>query len=1272
MATEERGHVVVSTALVAPITALEFMGEDYLLTAEGPVLSVYSLHAQPKLCGSLSVLQNYRIHGLRPRPLSDCGAEKHHDGAPSGVWDEGAELAVFGGKGLRLATLTAQSGTLQLSGPLMELPDWLLDAQWLGERPSSLLGVVLAHNTALLLEAKSGSIVCLRSCQEVCLLYSGLLIGSLWDSAVLVGGTVFNQLVLWRPGMGTQDRPASVERRLLGHSGVIFSLAYQPQAGLLASASDDRSVRVWSVGALGGAGGCGGGQLETACQRVLYGHQARVFCVRLAQTGVFSAGEDGACVVWGEDGRVERRFKGHRAGGVRALAVSEKQSWVATGGADGGVRVWRASRGQGEMESPSREDGEVVEGVVDLEFRGEGSPKAVCLVEGGTGAGGEEVEEVGVLVCTDRGRVYLRQGQDWRCVWEGDSDFQSYCVMEAVCVRGRGCVCAVGNLSGRVCVFSLAHPERSVVLSAGAGKVHSLQWVWPGQGQDVCLLASGAEGRVYRWQVGVDDADEEEVGITLTFRQLRPFLLPPCAKRWLTAAVTLAHANSTREDSISRDSTVWVCGDRRGSLLLYHEQQTSGEKHSGVREWRGPGKQTTDDSNDSDEITEEPEEIKSSGKETGDAGERGHDAGKDPLEPACVLFGLHGKQGVTSVYERDGVCYSTGRDGFVRLLLVRGDTLTVQRAQRAAKGMEWLERVLFLQERVEGGDCIEETGSVEDGEGEEGGMEGVNRGREGGRHTEGRVPAEARFAVVGFRASSFVVWDPLRQETLLSVPCGGGHRSWGYRLPPPPLSERDAHTHCAGGGLLVFIKQGGVLARYPPTSHAGSVAMAAGRTLREGLHGRGVGCVCRLGVLGRWQVLATGGEDTCVSVLAVHSQTGALRVLSVITDHISSVRALTALRRDGVHSSSSSSLSSSSSSSSSSDISCLLFSAGGRAQLQCYRLLIGWDGEGGQPTCQVSQIASHRLDEQWERKKNRHKTVKMDPETRYMSVCVVHDGPDRVLLALACSDGAVRLVGVSEQAAKVELLWECHYHQRCVLSVATHRLQSPSAQWCVLVLSAATDGRVCVWDWTSVLALDGGQSWEGPTAPCLTVPVHQSGVNSLSVWEEPGAGSEKERLLSLATGGDDGQLSVLLLKATFPQCQPEGAPLVSLELLSHWSEPLAHAAPLTALQVIDRSLIVSASPDQRVCVWSVGRDGSAGLRRLATAFTHTADGAGLQVWPRGREGAGAWAALCGQGLQLFRITPRGHDEEIDGQRDTDSKKLQERLKVALTTNGTLG
>lgn len=891
------------------------------------MLSVYSLHSQPKFCASQSVLQNYRIHGLRPRPLAYLGVKEQQDGAspwsPS-IWARGAELAVFGGKGLRLVTLKAPDGTLQLSGPLLELEDWLLDVQWLPEMPSAFLGAVLAHNTALLLEAKSGHVVCLRSCQEVCLLYSGLLIGSVWDSAVLVGGTVFNQLILWRPGASGKDQAAPVERRLPGHSGVIFSLAYLPQAGLLASASDDRSVRVWRVGALGGPCGCG--ELEPVCQRVLYGHQARVFCVRQAQGGVFSAGEDGACLMWGADGRVERSFKGHRAGGARALAVSEEQRWLASGGADGGVRLWRVREGPGEDGEPR--EGAQEEGLVDLELRGEGSPKVVCLVEGG------------VLVCTDHGKVYLRVGQEWRCVWVGGPEFQSYCVMEVVCVHEGVSVCAVGNLSGGVCVFPLSHPERGVALRAGEGKVHSLQWVWPGRAEEGFLLASGAEGRVFRWSIGLD---VDEVGVSLRCRRLQAFLLPPCAKRWLTAAVTLTPPHT--------QDTLWLCGDRRGSLLLYSDRKRS-EETQAVEERRGPKSQGWAAGLNGEGETE----TERAPQERGEVGLGGPEAGAEAMEPVCVLFGVHGKQGVTSVCKCEGVCYSTGRDGFVRVLVVQGNTLTVQRTQRAAKGMEWLERVMFLGEHPRERARDRGMGSVEEGDG---GMERGSGGRGGAHQTEGRVLAEARFALVGFRSVSFVVWDPVKQETLLSVPCGGGHRSWAYQ--PPSLSDPSS-----GGGQLVFIKQGAVLAHYPPT-HARSVAMTTGQALREGIHGRGVGCLCHLGTLGCWEMLASGGEDTSVSVLAVHSGTGTTQVLSVITDHISSVRALASLHRDAPHSSA---------------LSCLLFSAGGRAQLQCYRLLIGWEGQAGQPTCQVSQIASHRLDDQWEKKRNRHKTVKMDPETR--------------------------------------------------------------------------------------------------------------------------------------------------------------------------------------------------------------------------------------------------------------------------------------------------
>ncbi|CAL8272302.1 unnamed protein product [Boreogadus saida] len=69
------------------------------------------------------------------------------------------------------------------------------------------------------------------------------------------------------------------------------------------------------------------GDPDPACLMVLYGHQARVFSVHLSPGKVYSAGEDGCCLVWdwsrGGGGKVAQTLKGHRAGGIRALAVSQ-------------------------------------------------------------------------------------------------------------------------------------------------------------------------------------------------------------------------------------------------------------------------------------------------------------------------------------------------------------------------------------------------------------------------------------------------------------------------------------------------------------------------------------------------------------------------------------------------------------------------------------------------------------------------------------------------------------------------------------------------------------------------------------------------------------------------------------------------------------------------------------------------------------------------------------------------------------------------------------
>ncbi|XP_068606791.1 tRNA (34-2'-O)-methyltransferase regulator WDR6 [Brachionichthys hirsutus] len=1248
-----------TAALVAPVTALEFLGDTFLLTGEGPVLTAYSLLPHPRARASHSVLQHYRIHGIRPRPpvadpaqspaAGPCRLEK--DELRSTSEPNSCVLAVFGGKALRLVRFCVdlQDGAhlhWEILGALAELQDWVLDVRWLLGDKHWVLCVAVAHNKVLLLDAITGNALVQRSCLEGCLLYSALLlVHTSWADTVLVGGTVFNQMVLWRPGGTGKSRDsgdkAPVERRLLGHTGVIFSVSYLRENGWLASASDDRSVRLWDVGDLGGPGGsCG--DLNPTCLMVLYGHQARVFSVRLSPGKAFSAGEDGVCLVWDlvGSGKVVSKLKGHRAGGVRGLAVSEGRGvegrWVATGGADGGVRLWRMEG------SEDRKEGTATEKLSDLKFPGPGLPKVVRITRNDDGSWSQSR----FVVCTDQGIVHQYSGGQWEAVWTGTPEFQSYCVMETITVSVKNSptkahLCAVGNLSGSIYVFPISQPECGILLSGGSGKIHSL--IWQEAKEIVYLLASGAGGVVCRWVVKVNL--NQNCSLSLNVSPLPPFLLRSCAKCWLTAAVCLGSTSL---------GLLWVCGDRRGSLLLFREDGKPDERNLGVQRVRRDIP-----------LVHKKNDGKGLGCEktgSGAMAERNREEASDLLlHPLSCLFGVHGKQGVSSVCEYQGLLYSCGRDGCVRIFKVcptapdeveedsRGNTgglqLEVLRVQRACKGMEWVEGVLILEPHTpedEGGGLGEDTDrggkSSRDGLLEKLEVtEKVNEKRRFGRGEEERE-REARFAIVGFHAVHFVVWDPVRQETLLAVPCGGGHRSWSLWLPHKGFWP--------GYGALVFIKQGDVWTSQLPgetPSWAGRAERTEGWGLREGIHGRGIGCVCRLGRIrgiakesqtssanvcenegweeakdvekedGYWEIVVTGGEDTSLTILAIHPNSGSVKVLSVITDHISSIRTVAAVTRpeegsDGQF------------------FAALLVSAGGRAQMQCYRLLISWDRQRRVPACQVIQVANHRLDEQWERRRNRHKTVKMDPETRYMAAVTVDGNTDCVVLALACSDGALRLFSVSEVRRQIDLFWETFYHQRCVLSLAACTLEDGRGNRYALLFSAATDGKIAAWDLTDASLSSAGTSSKAPTPqiPCFNIAVHQSGVNSLAVWVEELGREESSCLVTVASGGDDGQLTVSTIRVQYPEGGSAGGsrelPLqtqfqshnrLRLHLHSQSHVPQSHAAPLTALKVLSPGLLVSTSSDQRVCMWEVG---SAGISHSGVLCSHVADASGLAVW----------------------------------------------------------
>lgn len=861
---------------------------------------------------------------------------------------------------------------LEVLGPLLELQDWALDARWLSGDEQPLLCVAVAHNTALLLDVVSGNVLVHCSCFEGCLLYSALLlVHETWTDTVLVGGTVFNQLVIWKPGGGKKminsGLSAPVERRLSGHSGVIFSISYLQEQGHLASASDDRSVRVWGVGAIGGPGGkCG--EMNPTCLRILYGHQARVFSVHLSPDRVFSAGEDGTCLVWDVAGgdKVIRTLKCHRAGGIRALAVSgvaDDKRWVATGGADGGVRLWKMDNNEQNKENGN----ETTDKLTDLKCPNHDPPKVVCIIRGKD----EDTSWGQFVVCTDRGKVFQYSDGKWKTLWQGPPEFYSYCVMSTLpaVVKDSSTtvnLCAVGNLSGSLQVFPTSHPESGISLTCGSGKIHSV--IWQNGKDEVYLLASSAGGLVYRWCI--DIRINENSCVVLGVKSLPSFRLPQCAKCWLTAAVLL---------QLSSETLLWVCGDRRGSLLLFKEGKNTDEQK---------GDEVLSNRKVVDDRREAGEKSRMLEKEEGE---------EEVLRPLSCLFGVHSKYGVTSVCEHQGLLYSSGKDGCVRVFRVSRASpqkpeesqqdgsveketlqLEVLRVQRACKGMEWVERVLFLESEIP----VEKENFE---------LEWVAEDREAKER-------EAKFVIAGFHAARFVIWDPVRQEALMAVPCGGGHRSW---------SLWPSHTSIwPGYGALVFIKQGAVLTSQPPgetLDWAEKEGGPAGWSLREAIHGRGIWCVCRLGRIEEfrndiqtkcdpkrsenqgcevgaekmcWEIVVTGGEDTSLAVLAINPVSGVIRVLSVLTDHISGVRTVMATTRSKKEGSKNQT----------SSLSALLLSAGGRAQIQCYRLVVVWDRQRRSPSCQVVQVASHRLDIHWERRRNRHRTVKLDPETRQVLI----------------------------------------------------------------------------------------------------------------------------------------------------------------------------------------------------------------------------------------------------------------------------------------------
>ncbi|KAM0808124.1 putative WD40-repeat-containing domain protein [Seiridium cardinale] len=1182
-----------------PITALAFYtspktGRLYLLAGEDNHINLYDVGASEQ-CGEIGVFLAQSVHGIAVG--SDDGVNQRIL-----VWG-GFSVAVLPIEAVE-AVICGNLGACAASGPMptARASDWILEGV-LSPHGNNELALLTAHNELIMARysEEHGSIEFLDMCSPSRpILYSGNFSWETSDCVLVAAGTVFGEIVVWKYHAAPQEHQSQCEVLFVfsGHEGSIFGVHISPiidletgeRLRLLASCSDDRTIRIWDITdpqdlsssthdeyqkkilAVRQTGF--GDSIETTseeetsarCLAVAMGHISRIWQVEFSQQQsidnisssieLWSFGEDATAQKWS------------LSLGTPKL---REETAVAIRGAD----------------LPTRTGGRLISEAIFANHDGKNIwSHAMTVGKHGqsfvvTGASDGKISIIG-----DDKRVFTAKTLDAvppapETTATDSDDIIKASDTTAAHSRGSRLVTSeeVAGVTNNENEGTRAPPKKRKVKKPAKDFFNRYAIL-----SDGSILTSTKNGRFF-----VGDAVSQ-----LSWKEL---LLPDAFRG---AASTYAVVRG------STNASAAFVGTAEGNIFVYQSADSSNlhhltKVHGKVSDMfsMSPGTHSSHELQASEVATESDYSVGRHrtkllitvlGSET--ASLLDFEVFGSPQGMKKVDVPVDSRFVVTSAAIRGTWMILGSRTGYISILEASSVGSYRPRSTVEPKSNDCVTSITFLPTgadektlfflttsrdgkfRIYSIDHNDDNVVVTSIHETSPPFGPIVEGAWFSRNREGSTD----LILYGFRSTKFVVWNETQRREIATIECGGGHRTFAYD--PLPDSSDAFRLVWTQASQLCFFSQ----------NHA------CHRALKSGGHGREIKTISSSG-----ELVATAAEDTTIRIWSYESRCSdkrkALQCLAVLENHTTGIQSLKWYRQSH------------------------LFSSAGNKEFFVWRIgRLESEYQGLAVKCEAAYP---------------DRTNDVDLRIMNFDVDCADDSSNEdafFYVTMALSNSTLLTYTYSE-AAGFKLVAQGAYTGACMTQIRHLHTDGTHIQ----ILTAATDGRMAIWE-AKMSSLDDTQVCDY-TSLAVT-KLHQSTMKSLDIRT---VSSKIGTSYLVVTGGDDNAFGVthILRSSTSGSIAVKSKSIVRS----------AHAAALTGIAILSLNLdgedavVVSCSNDQRVKRWHVmnWQSNEIKVELLDNRYSSVADAGDLEVL----EDATRFV-VGGVGLEIWDVEDEGSDGKPGG------------------------